>query len=87
METKLRSFILREISKLTGLPQERIDLTCPITQLGMSSLMLVELNFALKDQLNIEFPEDLLFSDKTSLNDIAHTLLKQDANCLDEAGK
>jgi acyl carrier protein len=73
---QLDSFIKSEISKLTNLSMDEINTNDRIAEIGLSSLMLVELNFSLKEKFDIELPF-FNFTEETTFQELMHMLYQE----------
>ncbi|MGL1701405.1 acyl carrier protein, partial [Vibrio parahaemolyticus] len=52
----LRGILLDEVSHILRVPRDKIDIGRPLPEIGMDSLMAVELKLGLERRLNIDVP-------------------------------
>lgn len=68
--------LAEEIGKILRLPQESIDLTRPLTDIGMDSLMSLELDMEVQRRFGVELPI-LALGAGSSLMDVAEKVLQR----------
>ena len=66
----LQGILLDEVSHILRVPRDKIDLARPLPEIGMDSLMAVELKLGLERRLNIEVPA-LVINDGLTLRALA----------------
>ena len=68
-------FVAGQVAKTLGISPTSIDREQPISQMGLDSLMGIELKNAIESALNVEIPLDQ-FTAETSVNDLSETIRK-----------
>ena len=81
----LTELVSAEIAEILGLAPERLDLDEPITEMGLDSLMGLELRTALEEKLGIEFPL-MAISDGASIHRLVERVAKEVLSDRPEAG-
>lgn len=69
----VKYLLLTKLAMLSQLDKEKIALDVPIFDLGLSSIILVELNFYIKEKLGTEIPIAFI-SEETTLDDMSQAL-------------
>jgi NAD(P)-dependent dehydrogenase (short-subunit alcohol dehydrogenase family)/acyl carrier protein len=71
----VRDLLVEEMSKILSCSPERLDVRRPLPELGMDSLMAVELRMILESRLRISLPL-LSLSDSTTITNLASRIVK-----------
>lgn len=82
---RITALLVAELGRILRVSQDRIDVTAPITDLGMDSLMGVELGLAVEQRLGAHLPMMLISQGATVARLTDHILanLREDANKAD----
>ena len=79
-EEERRDFVMarlaEQVGKVLGLPASKIDTGRPIADLGLDSLMSIELHSELEDQMHLNIPVMQLMQGQT-INDLANFVLSE----------
>jgi acyl carrier protein len=73
--TMVTGLLVEEVARILGASPDEVDLRRPLTELGMDSLMALELRVALEARLSISLPL-LAMSDPTSLASLAGRVIE-----------
>lgn len=77
--------LVAEIARISRTPPEQVDIVKPLTELGIDSLMGVELRLAAEERLGIDIPL-LAIGGAGSIVDLAERCLKQIRELDEKAG-
>ena len=76
-QPRLESMLRRAISGVLGIPASRLDPEQELRNLGFDSLMSVELEAALENELGVDLPMGFLLGEEVSVRQVSQRLLEQ----------
>lgn len=82
--TMVRGFVLQEVAQILSLNVERIDPERPLHDLGMDSLMAVELSLGLEKRFGVQFPV-MLLNESPSSTRVAERIVERLTDFRDSA--
>jgi thioester reductase-like protein len=74
--TLVENFLIRNAANVLGTDESQIDLKVPLTQMGLDSLMSIELSLSLQKQFNVSLAVSDVLS-RSTLQDVALIILKK----------